>query len=397
MSRKPFSRTRTSPRVALIVESSTASGRNTLRGIAEYIRQTGHWSVYCEASHYQTVLPEWLHHWKGDGVIARIRNRNIAKALLKLHIPLVDIRGTVTSELGIPLVQVDNPAISMLAANHLIEHGFQSFAYCGVRGTSWSKQRQEAFREVVGKSGFPTSLFQMPLFNSKALFSESERSRVDQWISSLPKPVGIMAATDWTGQKLLESCRRIGVMAPEEVAVIGVDNDEVVCEISDPMLSSIEARHDRVGFHAAKLLDEMINGSPAPTEPMTVGVPSIVVRRSTDVQTIADLDVVSAVRFIRENACNGIHIEDVLAHVALSESTLNRKFQQTLSRSIHEEISRVRIERVKELLAKTEMTVTQIARATGFKHQEYLSVNFKRQTGMTPSAYRNETRDPNTL
>ena len=143
----------------------------------------------------------------------------------------------------------------------------------------------------------------MPSIFSKAWVAEDdERERLTRWVRDLPKPIGIMATNDWVGQKIIEACRRVGAMAPEEVAVIGVDNDEAICEISDPMLSSIIPRHDRVGFHAAELLDQLMQGKPPPKEPLTVGQPSIVVRQSTDVQTIADRDIAEAVRFIRQGS-----------------------------------------------------------------------------------------------
>jgi LacI family transcriptional regulator len=179
-------------------------------------------------------------------------------------------------------------------------------------------------------------------------------------------------------------------MVPEEVAVLGVDNDEAICEISDPMLSSIAVRHDRIGFHAAELLDQLMLGRTRPREPLMVGLPTIVVRRSTDIQSIADRDVAEAVRYIREHACGKICVEGVAAHVALSYTTLKRRFRRVLSRSVHDEITRARIERGRELLSETEMTLPQIAEATGFCHQAYFGVVFKSHTGMTPSEFREE-------
>lgn len=375
-------------RVALVIESSHSSGRQMLRGIAEYIRQISHWSVYYEASHIQTVLPKWLKNWRGDGIIARIRNRTLARQFAEMRLPVVDLLGDIL-DTGIPLVQVDNRAISELAASHLIEHGFRSFAFCGVRSPLWSTQRCEVFRKCIADAGYVCHVHHLPSIFSKAWVTEDEeRERLTQWVRDLHKPIGIMATNDWAGQKILEACRRIGAIVPEEVAVIGVDNDEAVCEISDPMLSSIIPRHDRVGFHAAELLDQLMQGKSPPSEPLTVGLPSIVVRRSTDVQTIADRDIVEAMRFIREHGCGDIRVEDIAAHVALSYSTLKRRFQRVLCRSIHDEITRVRIARGCELLTETEMTLGQIAQVTGFRHQEYFGVVFKSQMGMTPGQYR---------
>ncbi|MEN6405831.1 MAG: DNA-binding transcriptional regulator [Thermoguttaceae bacterium] len=382
-------------RIALLIESSLGSGREMLRGFAEYVRQTSHWSIYYEPSHShsQSVLPEWLDNWHGDGIIARVRNRNVAKKLIKMGIPVVDVLGNV-HDTGIPVVGVDNRAIARAAAGHLLEHGFRAFAYCGVLGPSWSQTRRDVFKETVTRSGYTSYHYLLPRLGGKAWISETERERLTQWIASLPKPIGIMAANDWAGQKVLEACRRAVAMVPEEVAVVGVDNDAAFCEICDPMLSSVVARHDRVGFYAAELLDQLMQGKPAPTEPLTVGQPSVVVRRSTDVQTIADRDIAEAVRYIREHAYGEISVEDVAAHVALSYSTLKRRFQQVLSRTIHDEIKRVRMARTRELLTETSMTLAQIAQLTGLRHQEYLGVVFKAEMGVTPSQFREENQSP---
>ena len=386
-------------RVALVVETSLKSGREMLRGIAEYVRQTGHWSIYYEPGHMQNTLPAWLEKWEGDGVIARVRNRKLAQQFAKMNLPVVDILGDVP-DTGIPTVQVDNQAIAELAATHLLEHGFECFGFCGIRGRDWSKQRCDIFMGSVARAGYHCHVHHLPSFYSKAWYAETERERLAQWIAGLPKPVGIMAVNDWTGQKVLEACRHVGALVPEEVAVIGVDNDEATCEISDPMLSSIIPRHDRIGFYAAELLDKLMQQKKASarndiSESKTVGVPKIVPRQSTDVQTITDRDIAEAIRFIRENACGELRVEEVAAHVALSYSTLKRRFRQVLSRSVHDEITRVRIERVRELLAETQMPLDQIAQVVGFRHQEYLGVVFKTQMGITPGQFRKEnTRNP---
>jgi len=374
-------------RVALVVESSLGGGRATLRGFAEYVRQVDRWSVYYEPSHFQKSLPEWLIRWRGDGVVARVRNPILARQLLKLGVPLVDLSGNVTGT-GIPVVQVDSEATATMAANHLVEHGLRAFAYCGIRAQFWSQVRQDLFRRCIAQHGYATQTYQLPPMDGKAWHSEAERERLARWIDTLPKPIGIMAANDWAGQKVLAACQRVGAMVPEEVAVVGVDNDEAICEISDPMLSSIDVRHDRLGFHAAELLDRLMRGKPAPKSPLIVGEPRLVVRRSTDVQTIADRDVAEAVRFIRGHACSRLHVQDVAAHVALSHTTLKRRFRRVLSRSVHDEINRVRMQRARELLAETKMTLAQIVHATGFHHQAYFGALFKAKTGMTPNEYR---------
>jgi LacI family transcriptional regulator len=376
-------------RVAIIVESSLAGGRAILRGFAEYVRQVNHWSIFYEPNHFETSLPDWLHHWRGDGVVARVRTPRVARQLVKLRLPVVDISGNVP-QARLPVVQVDNRAIARAAAGHLLEHGFPTFGYCGIRNLWWSRQREEVFGAMVAQGGRSLHAYQLPHMGGSIWFSEGERQRLADWIRGLPKPIGIMAANDWAGLKVLAACRRAGVMVPEQVAVVGVDNDEAICEVADPMLSSVDPRHDRVGFHAAELLDRLLQGMPPPKELLAVGSPTVVVRRSTDMQSIADRDVAEAVRYIREHACEEIRVDDVAGHVALSYTTLKRRFRRLLARSVHEEITRVRMQRARELLTETEMTLPQIAHAAGFRHPAHFGLMFKSETGMTPGQFRQE-------
>jgi len=355
------------------------------------MHQTDSWSVYYEPGHFffRNVLPDWLKHWHGDGILARVRSPEIAEMLRKLRIPVVDLMSELPTH-GLPSVGVDHHKTADLAAKHLGECRFRRFAFCGVRGAQWSQWRCEYFSEILAGMGYEVQRYCLPARSSRAWSSESERVRLTEWAADLPKPVGVMASNDLVGQRFLDACHRAEVIVPEDVAVIGVDNDENLCRISSPYLSSIRVGHDQVGFCGAKLLEQLMQGEPPPLKPLVVGLPSVVARQSTDVQTIGDRDVALALRFIRDNACVAIGVRDVAAHVALSYSTLNRRFHSHLSRSIHDEITRVRLKRVCELLTTTEMTLPQIARVTGFVHHEYLGAVFKTEMGVTPGQFREE-------
>ena len=317
----------------------------------------------------------------------------MAEILANLGVPVVDLMSDLP-QMDLPAVGLDHQKIAELAANHLWECGFRSFAYCGIRGSRWPQQRHEYFCKTIKEFECDLHVHWLPTRNSKAWSSEIERERLTQWITDLPKPVGIMACNDVTGQRVLEACRQACVMVPEQAAVIGVDNDEAFCRIADPMLSSIVPGHDRVGFHGAELLDQLMCGKRPPHEPLVVGLPRVIVRQSTDIQMVSDNDVAMALRFIREQACSGISVREVAAHVALSYSTLNRRFHSFLSRSIHDEITRIRLKRVRELLSTTQLTVPQIAQLTGFKHSEYLGAIFKSKTGITPGQFRERLGSP---
>ena len=380
-------------RVALLVESSGTSGRELLRGVAEYTRHVGHWSIYHVPGHDLSTLPDWLENWRGDGMIVRLMGqKKLVHQLATMQLAIVGVQGLLP-ECEFPVVRVDDRAIAEMAINHLMENKLHSLGFCGIRGPHWSRLRRDNFSEIARDAfGLESHAYELPMHGGKAWFSENERKRLADWIASLPKPAGIMACNDLAGKEVLETCRRIEVMVPEEVAVIGVDNDDTLCQLCEPMLSSVIARHDRVGYHAAELLDELMQGKPPPAELFAVKPSGIAARRSSEIQSIDDHDVAMAVRYIQEHACHDIRVADVVSHVGLSYSTLNRRFRQSLSRSIHAEIMRVRMQRIRDMLIETDMTLGQIARAAGYEHQEYLGAVFKSEVGMTLGQFRKEHR-----
>ena len=380
-------------RIALLVETSMGSGREIVKGVARYARESGQWSVYHEPSHVKKSVPDWLKRWQGDGIIARVRNKPLAAELLAIGLPVIDVLGDWPTA-AIPIVQVDDNSVADLAASHLLERGFRQFGFCGIGGRHWALKRQTAFVETIGAAGYPCAVYQLPVWDRMPWFSEDDRQQLVAWVEMLPKPAGVMACNDLAGQRVLAACRQADVPVPEEVAVVGVDNDEPLCEISDPTLSSIIPVHEQVGYAAAALVDGLISGQPAPEQALYLKATEIVVRRSSDVLAVDDPDLATALRFIRTYACDGIAVCDVVKSVGLSRSTLDRRFREAFGRSVHEEIVRVRLQRIKELLAHSELPLITVARKTGFSHQEYFGAVFKAQTGMTPNEYRQEHRRP---
>ena len=378
------------PRVALLVETSLASGRDILRGIGRYVRECGPWSIYHEPRSLEEAAPAWLRTWRGDGIIARIQNRRIAAAVAATRLPAIDVLGVVSHD-RLPLVHVDNAAIAQLAADHLLDRGFRHFGYCGLSGINWSDQRRDAFASRVAERGGQCSVYTLARRRARMSW-EDEQDGLAAWLTTLPRPVGIMACNDPRGQKVLEACRRLGLKVPEEVAVIGVDNDEPVCEIADPPLSSVLPDPTRLGFEAAKLLDRMIRSGHRPRRPLFLPPVGIVTRQSTDVLAIDDAELVAALRLIREESCEGLSVSDVVRKLSVSRSTLQRQFKAILGRTVHDEIVATRLARAKQLLAETDLPIAAIARRCGFRHQEYLGYVFRTRGGQTPAAYRRQSR-----
>jgi LacI family transcriptional regulator len=377
------------PHVALIVETSLAPGREILLGIARYIRAFGPWSTFLEPRSLEESVPPWLASWRGHGVIARVQNLQIAQAVLAAGIPVVDVLGVVRIP-GLPLVHTDDARVSALAAEHLLERGFRHFAFFGLAGENWSQQRRDAFERFVTPHARSWTLYETPREVHHTKQWEAYADDLAAWVAALPKPTGLMLCSDQVGPAVLEACRRAGVEVPDQIAVIGADDDEPLCEVAEPGLSSVWPDHERVGYEAAALLDRMMRGEDAPTEPIRVPPRAVVTRRSSDVLALEDREIAAAVRLIREHACNpdGLTIDEIAAQVAMSRSVLQRRFKAATGRTLHDEILRVRLSRARELLSETDLPIATIAERLGFKHQEYMGDVFRKRLGVTPAHYR---------
>jgi len=376
-------RSRNTPRVALVVETSLASGRDILRGIGRYVREHGPWSIYHAPRGLEESAPSWLRDWDGDGIIARLQNARIAEAVVASGIPAVDVLGVVRHP-RLPLAHVDNAAIARLAAEHFLERGFRNFGFCGLDRINWSDERRDAFAKAVTQAGGECLLYTL----RRGERWDDQMNDLAAWVRSLPPPCAVMACNDPRGQLVLEACRRVGVRVPDEVAVVGVDNDEPICAISDPPLSSVVPDHERVGYEAAAMLDRVRAHEIGHDVSVFVPPTGLVARQSSDVLALSDREVAQAIGFIREHACLGLGVDEVCHELALSRSTLQRRFRNLLGRTIHDEIIRVRLKRAQELLAETDMPIEKIALRCGFGHQEYLGAVLRARIGQTPASYR---------
>ena len=374
-------------RVALLIESSNAYARSLLEGIASYVRRHQSWSIYLPEQRRGDSPPPSLDRWHGDGVIARIETAAVAEVVRRLDLPTIDV--SAAREIpGIPWVETDDDAIARLAADHFLGRGFRSLAYCGDPRFNWSKWRCEHFRRLAAEAKVPC-----PLYGADEPLPatwQAEHAKLVRWVKKLPKPVGILACYDIKGQQLLNACREAGVAVPDEVAVLGVDNDPVLCELCDPPLSSVIPDGRHAGYLAAELLNRWMAGQSVPAEAHRIAPLGIHTRQSTDVLAIDDKAIAATVRLIRQRACEGITVADLLRQVPLSRRVLKQKFTRYLGRSPHAEILRVRLSRVKQLLVETDLSVEAIAQLAGFDHPEYLSVAFKREVGLRPRAYREQ-------
>lgn len=380
--------------VAILVETSRAYGRGLLRGIARYNRERGRWHTYFEPHGLDDPPPTWLRGWRGDGAIARIDNRRMARALVALKVPVVNLRGTMPN-LPFPFIGADNEAVARLGAEHLLERGFTHFGFCGfARGFHPGLDcRGDCFRELIEAAGHRCSLYPPPGRMKGGSSPQQEQKRLARWIRSLAKPAGIMAANDDRGLAVLNACRRIGVEVPYQVAVLGVDNDEYLCGLSIPMLSSIDINSEETGYQAAVLLDRMMSGRKPPLRLPEIQPRAVVARQSTDVLATDDKRVIQALDFIRQNARQPISSRDVARSVGVSRAALGPRFKSVTRRTVNQEIRHVRLDLAKDLLAQTDMPIKEIAVETGFRAIQYLTRVFHAATGHTPASFRRSRTD----
>jgi len=379
-------------RVAVLIETSHGFGRGLISGIACYIREHGPWTIYLEPRELEAPPPRWLKKWKGDGVIARLNDQKMLNVLTAIGAPVIDVRGRL-KESKFPLVGGNNQKMAELAFHHLRNQGLQNFAFCGVpSGTNINRfldQRRECFENLVHLAGCTCEIFEISGKESHSSDNwEQETERMANWLCQLPKPVGVMACDDYRGLQLLSACRLSRILVPDEVAVVGVNNDETICQLADPPLSSVDPGAENIGYRAAECLDRMMNGEPALQEPVFLDPVRLVPRRSSDAITIEDEDIVTALKFIRSHACAGITVEDVIHKVAISRSGLERKFKKWLGRTPKAEILRIKAAHVEQLLLESNLSLKEIALRSGFVSEKYLSDTIKRIFGVRPSFIR---------
>ncbi len=380
------------PKVALLVETSRGYGRELLRGVMRYARLHGPWGFYLTPGDFVQELPR-MRSWGGTGIIARIETREVARAILSSGLPTIAL-GLSDEQLrpDSPLSRLsevvsDSRGAGRMAAEHLLDRGFRHYAYVGAAGGVWSGRRQASFCERIRAAGHEPRVYRLPRSRRAAAW-EREQPVLAGWLGSLPRPVGVMACNDDRGRQVLVACRDAGLRVPEEVAVVGVDNDELLCELADPPLSSVALNAEAGGYRAAELLDRMMRGQSRKPQRLVVEPLHVVARRSTDIVALDDPEVAAAMHFIQDHATEPIGVSDIVEEVMISRRALELRFRKAIGRTLHSEIRRVRLERASRLLVETDMPVTQVAEASGFGRASYLAQSFSQAFSSTPARYR---------
>ena len=382
--------------VALLIETSNGYCRGLLEGIGAFARTCGNWSIHLNEQERGAQPPNWLNEWNGDGIIARIETDQIGLRLKQFRIPIVDLSAARHLP-GIPWADTEDRAICRLAIEHFLDRGYSNLAYCGDPGFAWSNSRRDHFRGFAQEMGCNFRDYQVTHRYDARYKWDRVRNSLAVWLRELPRPTAIMACNDYQGQLLLDVCRSLSIAVPEEIAVLGVDDDKLICEFCEPQLSSVIPDTFRTGFEAAELLERMMNHEQVDSDARLVTQPlGVRLRESTDSIAIEDQAISQALSYIRRHATENIRVADVLQQCSFSRRALEHRFVKVVGHTPHEEINRVRVQRIKQLLEDTDASVVDIAQRTGFEYPEYMTATFKRRTGMTPTEYRNlHRRSPN--
>lgn len=381
----------TKPKVILLIETSHSYGRGLIRGIARYSRIHGPWNFYHLEPFYRrsaSSTKKFLDGLKGcgaTGIILREPDKN--NFILELNLPTIVSPFTTLFIPGLPNIVAENSAIGRMGAEHLLDHGFKDFAYCGFSDYQWSCDRRKGFVQRIAQEGMETIIYKLPKLKSQRTW-DKEQFILSDWLKSLPKPVGIMACTDDRSLNVCEACKIAGLHVPEQVAIVGVDNDRIICELSDPPLSSIVLNVEKTGYEAAALLDKLMAGQNSKEQTIPVEPLYVKNRQSTDILAVKDQDVAQALRFIRKHSKQPISVYDITNGINLSRRALEKRFRKAIGRTIHQEIIRVRTEQIIGMLTETNLTVSRIALSLGYTSTEHISRSFCQATGLSPLAYR---------
>lgn len=382
------------PVVGILVDYLSHYGRNIILGVGRYLRTQERWALRGEP---RRVVPPIgnLKNWRGNGVIAQIWDDERCERMMELHargIHVVDVGGVIPG-LQLPQVTPDDYAIGELAADYFITRGFRRLGFSGPAGHAASDQRLAGFQKRAAKAGAAVSIFEPKRLHRYAGGLEADVSELGRWIGDMQKPAGILGWHDGRARQIAEACYQVGIRIPEEIAIVGVDDDEINCELGNPPLSSVAVAIEQVGYQAAAMLADLMAGRKGPQK---IQVPPIgvVTRRSSDSLAIEDPDVVEAMRVIREHANKPLTVKQLLQVVPISRRYMERQFKSHVGHSPRQEIERVHLERAKRLLSETNWPLPRVASESGYSSYEHFTHVFRRVVGSSPGAYRRRFSEP---
>ncbi len=379
------------PNVAVLVETSSGWGRRLIRGVTNYSVKHGNWHLWVEERGRDSNTMSLPAGWDGDAVIARVGTKKQADELHSCNLPIINVSGIELPEADFPKVMVNYESGSALAVDHFVDRGYNHFAYVGPLNYRYVRRHAECFRRAVEETGSTHHQFD---HRGGLSSSRNWRQRMDElgdWLESLPKPVGVYCWATWPGLQVIDVCRERHITVPDEVAVLGDDDDPLLCDAASPPMSAVVTASEQLGYLAAQYLDDLLAGKEVPQETLVDPI-EITTRRSTEALAITDDELRKAVIFLRQNAYGPLTVDEIADAVPMTRRSLERKFRQFFERTPHEELQRLRLSRVKELLARTDLSIAKVAERAGFANPEHMTTLFRKHFQTTPLRYRTKVR-----
>ena len=385
------------PKVILLIEDASSYCRELIRGISRYAQLKGPWTIYRDIhnssySHgliYRKEFFDHLHNIDADGLITRSPKKSMQ--ITQKGVPTIIAITETDAPEDMPRLDIDHIKVGEMAAEYYIEKGYKNFAFYGNIKYYWTARRYKGFSDYIQQAGYQAYCYDHPSMTAiKEKGFDFKLRNLADWLKTLPKPTGIMACSDSWAVNVIEAAKIAGIHIPEQLALMGVDNDEPICESCFPRLSSIALSGELGGYNMAELLDNLMKGEKICGQRILVKPVQVVTRTSTDIMAVSDADVAQSLQYIRANQRNLIQVTDVAESVGVSLRTLQNKFRQTLDRTILEEIKNTRISYAKELLLNSDMNVSEISDYMLFPGINSFSRYFKDETGLSPMEYRKQ-------
>lgn len=370
--------------VGVLVETDDTWGRNVVESICRF-GQMSQWTILISPRDSQGRL-RIPRIWHGDGVIASLRNRSTIQHLKKLQVPVVDVSDTMKKETWFGRVTTDDRIRAEMAVEHFKSRGMTDFACYAPSIGRYSDARAREFQHRVAATGAECSMYTPADENATGWLTNYAHAQ--EWLLKLPKPVAVFAGDPHPARQLVELCAMNEIRVPDDVAILSADDDDLLCNVASPQISSIELASHRIGETAAKVLQRLMSGGPVPHRTKKISPLKIRARQSTDVLAIDDPELASALKFIRDHSTETITVADVANHCHVSRRLLEQRFREKLNRSPGKEIRRARLEHVQRLLLDTDETIAKIAFESGFASGASLSQAFQKHFGQSPKTFR---------
>lgn len=380
-------------KIILLLDFAEGYSKSLMKGINTYSKEAGPW-IFCRMPlfHRETEgidgILKWAVEWGADGIIGQLYNDKEIEKFVRAGIAVIaqDFKERFNE---IPNITGAYCETGQLGADYFLKKGFVNFAFYGFSDIVWSRERSEGFEDRVKSAGHGVHYFEHKKARSSELWYYKPSS-LSRWLKSLPKPIGLMTCDDNQGQHITEACRHVGIRIPEEVAVLGVDNDEMVCDLSDPPLSSIALDVEKGGYDAAKLMEHMIRNGILEYHDIVVKPTQVITRHSTDIYATNDNHIASSLKFIHQNIDKNLHVDEVVKQVPLSRRALEKRFLEITGYPVYKYIFNLRIEKFTQKLLDTDMSVFEIALDMGLSDSKNIARQFRQVKGCSPSVYRNK-------